>query len=140
MCKSPAVLLENDSHGEFPELQSTSARAKQKEALTIRSSSSCIHLPVSKLWCGHGFIICKHLKVPPKSPKNPPTMANLRVAFARNGLDLLTRAIYKLLVWSVRNVRLTSTAIQTSARAAAQRSGSHVGLLATCGGIINRDS
>ena len=65
-------------------------------------------------------------------------MINFRVVFAEKRLDLLRRAIYKLAVWSVRNVRLTFLAIQTFARAAARLSRSKVGLLQTYGGITNQ--
>ena len=78
------------------------------------------------------------MNVPPKRPKNPPTMVNFRVVFAQMTLDLPARAIYKLLVWSVRNVRLTSLTIQTSAQAAARRSKTEMALSRTCGGITNQ--
>ena len=57
-------------------------------------------------------------------------MINFRVVFAEKRLDLLTRAIYKLAVWSVRNVRLTSLTIQTFARAAARLSKNESGFVA----------
>ena len=57
-------------------------------------------------------------------------MVNFELFSLEMRLDLLTRAIYKLLVWSVRNVRLTSLTIQTSVRAAARRSKNDNGFVA----------
>src|SRR5262249_59720807 len=112
--------------------RSIRARTARKEALSIRNFSSGIHLLVPEPGCGEGFTIKNNLKVPPKSPKNPPTMINFRVVFAEKRLDLLRRAIYKLAVCSVRNVRLTFLAIQTFVRAEAHLSCSKGGLLDTC--------
>jgi hypothetical protein len=62
-------------------------------------------------------------------------MVNFRVVLAEKSLDLPTRAIYKLPVWSVRNVSLTSPT--TSARAAARRSKTEIALSRICSGITN---